>query len=129
MYYFRCPCKKSVGNNFPKARLPPLPFLAKTQLHAYGRKFKINRGFSKRYETLGTLSMYYFRCPCQKLVGNFFSNVRLPPLPFLAKMQLHAYRRKVKRNRGLVETLRNFGDTLNVLFEMSMQKISRKLFS
>ena len=49
--------------------------------------------------------------------------------PFLAKTQLHAYCRKVKINRGLVKTLRNFGDTLNVLYEMSMQKFSRKLFT
>ena len=73
--------------------------------------------------------MYYFRCPCKKSAGNYFPNARLPPLPFMAKTQLQAYRRKVKINRGLVETLRNFGDNLNVLFYISMQKLSRKLFS
>ena len=72
--------------------------------------------------------MYYFIYPCKKSAGNYFPNARFPPLPFLAKTQLHAYRQKVKINRGLVETLRNSRDTLNVLFAMSMQKISRKLF-
>ena len=61
------------------------------------------------------------------LAGNYFPNARLPPLPFLLKKQLHAYRRKVKINRGLVETIRNFGDTLNVLFEMSMQKKKQEI--
>ena len=69
-----------------------------------------------------------FWLPCKKSAGNYFPNARLPPLPFLAKRQLHAYRRKVKINWGLVETLWNFGDTINVLFYMSKQKISRKLF-
>ena len=64
-----------------------------------------------------------------KSAGYFFSNACLTPLPFLAKTQLHAYRRKVKINRGLVETLQNFGANLNVLYGVSMQKISNKLFS
>ena len=37
--------------------------------------------------------------------------------------------RKFKINRGLAETLRNFRDTRNILFKMSMQKISRKCLS
>ena len=35
----------------------------------------------------------------------------------------------VNLGTGLVETLRNSLDTLNVLYRMSMQKISQKLFS
>ena len=173
MYYFRCPSKKSTGNYFPKARLPPLPFLEKNAIarvpseiqnkqRAYWNDMKLwghsqciiwdvheknqqeiiflrrvcvpfrfwqkrnctrtvgnsklTEGLSNRYETLAALSMYYLRCPCKKSAGNYFPNARLPPPPFLAKTQLHAYRRKVKINRWLVQTLWNFRDTLNVLF-------------
>ena len=97
-------------------RLTPLSFLAKSQLQAYRRKVKITEGLSKLYETLGTLSMYYLKCKCKKSAVNYFPNALLTPLSFLAKSQLDTYRRKVKINRGLVETVRKFGETLNVLF-------------
>ena len=110
MYYFRFTCKNQ----------HEIIFLRRVCLR-FRRKFKINRGLVETLRNFGDTLNVLFLMYMQKISRKLFFYSVLPPLPFLAKTKLHAYRRKVKINRGLVETLRNIGDTLNVLFEMSMQ--------
>ena len=87
------------------ARLPPLPFLAKTQLNVFLWKVKINRRLVETLRNFGDTLYVLFEMSIKKPSGNYFPKARLPRLPFLAKTQLHAYRRKFKINRRLVEEL------------------------
>ena len=129
MCYLGLPCKNSSGDYSPKARLPPLPFMEKPHTHAFRSEIESRpRACRNATKLLG-----HSQCVIWEVHAKIHREI-IPLRRVCLRSRSWRNRtrtrsgRKLKVDRGLVETLRNSLDTLNVLFGKCMQKSIGRLF-